>query len=72
MKMMFAAVALAIAFPAAAHAQSAPAPAPTQAPAPAPKDKCCCEEMMKGHGDHAMGADAHAGHDMSQHQQQQK
>ena len=72
MNTMFAALALAIALPTVAHAQTAPAPAPAK------EKKCCCEKMsMKmdccdKHGKAGAGHDEHAGHDMSQHQQDQK
>ena len=70
MKKLMTAIALTIALPAAALAQAAPAPAA--------KMDCCakmkaagkdCKDMAKmDHSKHDMkaGADAHAGHDMSQ------
>jgi hypothetical protein len=72
MKRILAAVALAIALPAVAHAQAAPAPAPT------PRKHCCCEDKAKPmecceeHGKDKSGDDAHAGHDMGEHQQHQQ
>ena len=70
MNKLMIAIALTIALPAAALAQTAPAPSHTM--------ECCekmktagkdCKDMAKmDHGKHDMkaGADAHAGHDMSQ------
>ena len=70
MKKILTAIALTIALPAVASAQAAPAPAH--------KMECCakmkaagkdCHDMAKmDHSKHDMkaGADAHAGHDMSQ------
>jgi len=73
MKILLCAIALTIALPAAAHARAEPAPAPAPArapaPAPAPAKKCCCEEMMRHNAGHPAGADAHAGHGMSEHSQ---
>lgn len=66
------AIALSIAIPAMAHAQAAPAPAPKMECCEKMKAKgkeCCCKDMAKmDHSKHNMkaGADAHAGHDMSQ------
>ena len=70
-KMLFA-IAMSIAVPAVASAQTAPAPAPKMACCEKMKaegKECCCKDMAKmDHGKHDMkaGADAHAGHDMSQ------
>ena len=72
MKKMLTAIALTIALPAMAHAQAAPAPAPKMACCEKMKadgKECCCKDMVKmDHSKHDMkaGADAHAGHDMSQ------
>lgn len=72
MKKMLTAIALTIALPAMAHAQAAPAPASKMACCEKMKadgKECCCKDMAKmDHSKHDMkaGADAHAGHDMSQ------
>lgn len=73
MKKLLTAIALSIALPAVAHAQTAPVPAPKAdccAKMKAEGKACdCCKDMAKmDHSKHDMkaGADAHAGHDMSQ------
>lgn len=72
MKNILIAVAMSIALPAVAHAQTAPATAPKAdccEKMKAQGKECCCKDMAKmGHSMHDMkaGANANAGHDMSQ------
>lgn len=72
MNKILTAIALSIALPAVANAQAAPAPAAKAdccAKMKAEGKECCCKDMAKmDHSKHDMkaGADAHAGHDMSQ------
>lgn len=72
MNKILTAVVLSIAIPAVAHAQAAPAPASKMACCEKMKaegKECCCKDMAKmDHSKHdtKAGADAHAGHDMSQ------
>ena len=72
MKKILTAIVLSIAIPAVAHGQAAPATASKMACCEKMKaegKECCCKDMAKmDHSKHDMkaGADAKAGHDMSQ------
>lgn len=70
MNKMMIAIAMSVAVPAVASAQAAPAPKMECCEKMKAEGKdCCCKDMAKmDHGKHGMkgGADAHAGHDMSQ------